>query len=167
MEKNTLFLIVFMFFISSNFLSAQERVIEKELNGKSYIAIENTIYKYNKNLQILQDSINDEKNWQGKRPEYSNVDITADFRTFLRSVFTKERIEELRGNNLSVVLLVDNQGKILEFKFFLLKAPDVSIKDIHVLAKALRKKELFQSRQKERGEREVEIWNMPVKFDEL
>lgn len=166
MKKAILFFVILTVFIGGNLLSAQER-IEKELDGKSHVKIEKTVYKYNKKLQMLQDSMNNEKNWKGKHPEFSNLELAVDLSTFLRSVFTKERIKELRCNHFFVVFLVDNQGKILEFKFFLSRAPDVSLKDVHALAKALRKNDLFITRRKELTKEKTEVLSMPVDFSKL
>lgn len=134
MKKNALFLIILSVFIGGNLLSAQER-IEKELNGKSHVKIEKTVYKYNKKLQMLQDSMNNEKNWKGKHPEFSNLELAVDLSTFLRSVFTKERIKELRGNHFFVVFLVDNQGRYLNLSFSCLGLPTFLSKMFTLLRK--------------------------------
>ena len=66
-----------------------------------------------------------------------------------------------------IKLLLDDKGNILEFKFFLYKALDITINDLHTLAKALKKTKLFKTRHDTGAEEGGEIWVLPLVFDEL
>lgn len=137
-------ILLFTILMTGTSVFAQKNNVERELDKRSKIKIENTVYKYDRTLEILQDSTNDEARWVMKRREHSNLELATDRSTFFRSVFTAERIKELKGNRVYIKLLLDDKGNILEFKFFLYKALDITINDLHTLAKALNENETLQ-----------------------
>ncbi|MFR1242910.1 MAG: hypothetical protein ACLSDJ_17595, partial [Butyricimonas faecihominis] len=118
-------------------------------------------------LQIVEDSTNNEARWAMKCREHSNLELAKDRLDFFRSVFTTERIKELKGNRVHIMLLLDDKGNILEFRFFLRNAPDVTLKDLHALAKALKKTKLFKTRRDTGAEEGGEIWTLPLVFSDL
>ena len=120
-------ILLFTILMTGTSVFAQKNNVERELDKRSKIKIENTVYKYDRTLEILQDSTNDEARWVMKRREHSNLELATDRSTFFRSVFTAERIKELKGNRVYIKLLLDDKGNILEFKFFLYKALDITI----------------------------------------
>ena len=160
-------ILLFTILMTGTSVFAQKNNVERELDKRSKIKIENTVYKYDRTLEILQDSTNDEARWVMKRRELSNLELATDRSTFFRSVFTAERIKELKGNRVYIKLLLDDKGNILEFKFFLYKALDITINDLHTLAKALKKTKLFKTRHDTGAEEGGEIWVLPLVFDEL
>ena len=160
-------ILLFTILMTGTSVFAQKNNVERELDKRSIIKIENTVYKYDRTLEILQDSTNDEARWVMKRREHSNLELATDRSTFFRSVFTAERIKELKGNRVYIKLLLDDKGNILEFKFFLYKALDITINDLHTLAKALKKTKLFKTRHDTGAEEGGEIWVLPLVFDEL
>ena len=160
-------ILLFTILVTGTSVFAQKNNVERELDKRSKIKIENTVYKYDRTLEILQDSTTDEARWAMKRREYSNLELATDRSTFFRSVFTTERIKELKGNRVYIKLLLDDKGNILEFKFFLYKALDITINDLHTLAKALKKTKLFKTRHDTGAEEGGEIWVLPLVFDEL
>ena len=160
-------ILLFTILMTGTSVFAQKNNVERELDKRSKIKIENTVYKYDRTLEILQDSTNDEARWVMKRREHSNLELATYRSTFFRSVFTAERIKELKGNRVYIKLLLDDKGNILEFKFFLYKALDITINDLHTLAKALKKTKLFKTRHDTGAEEGGEIWVLPLVFDEL
>lgn len=73
----------------------------------------------------------------------------------------------MKGNCVHIMLLLDDKGNILEFRFFLRDAPDVTLKDLHALAKALKKTKLFKTRRDTGAEEGGEIWTLPLVFSDL
>ena len=163
--KKTILLLAILTICAS--VLAQKNRMEQEFGKRSKVKIENTIYTYDRTLQIVEDSTNNEARWAMKCREHSNLELAKDRLDFFRSVFTTERIKELKGNRVHIMLLLDDKGNILEFRFFLRNAPDVTLKDLHALAKALKKTKLFKTRRDTGAEEGGEIWVLPLVFDEL
>ena len=66
-------ILLFTILMTGTSVFAQKNNVERELDKRSKIKIENTVYKYDRTLEILQDSTNDEARWVMKRREHSNL----------------------------------------------------------------------------------------------
>ena len=53
-------ILLFTILMTGTSVFAQKNNVERELDKRSKIKIENTVYKYDRTLEILQDSTNDE-----------------------------------------------------------------------------------------------------------
>ena len=52
-------ILLFTILMTGTSVFAQKNNVERELDKRSKIKIENTVYKYDRTLEILQDSTND------------------------------------------------------------------------------------------------------------
>ena len=66
-------ILLFTILMTGTSVFAQKNNVERELDKRSKIKIENTVYKYDRTLEILQDSTNDEARWVMTRREHSNL----------------------------------------------------------------------------------------------
>ena len=94
--KKTILLLAILTICAS--VLAQKNRMEQEFGKRSKVKIENTIYTYDRTLQIVEDSTNNEARWAMKCREHSNLELAKDRLDFFRSEHCGARLLEYLYN---------------------------------------------------------------------
>ncbi len=121
-----------MLLFCCTFVHCQNMISTKEINGQ--------IYTYNSKSKTIENKTNylmqSEGNIIFADPNkcYFDFDTKLDQYSLYKSVFSKERVQELQNNNIAMNVIVNSSGKIIEIVFYLRNDINlISLKEIYLL----------------------------------